>query len=185
MGALSAPVMERVATVMNQKEDRHMRHGLFAERERSWLIEALRDPQEAARPDLKAYLKPEPERPARRVLMVRVNQDWDHFVRKIPRWRLLGLAADFEARTGRRAPDLPPWDDLPAKEAFLEAVGAGLGPAREIYAAMGGAAAVERVNRIPTGFAALARADVAALGDHARWQVMANHAVYWEAPPET
>ncbi|MEW5765876.1 MAG: patatin-like phospholipase family protein, partial [Acidobacteriota bacterium] len=179
MGALSAPVLERIATVMNQKEDRHMRHGLFAEREKSWLVEALREPEVAARPDLRAYLAAEPERPARRVLMVRVNQDWDHFVRKIPRWRLLGLAADFEARTGRSAPDLPLWDDLPAKEAFLEAVGAGLGPAREIYAAMGGAAAAERANHIPTGFSAVDPSDLKVLSDHARWQVWANKAVYW------
>ncbi len=179
MGAVSAPVLERMTTVMNNKEDRHMRHGLFAEREKSWLVEALREPEVAARPDLRAYLQGEPEGRARRVLMVRVSQGWGHFVRKIPRWRLLGLAADFEARTGRSAPDLPPWDDLEAKEAFLEAAGAGLGPAKAIYEAMGGAAAVQRVNQISTGFSALPRQDLAALADHARWQVWANKAVYW------
>jgi hypothetical protein len=185
VGAVSAPVLERMTTVMNNKEDRHMRHGLFAEREKSWLLQGLREPEEAARPDLRAYLQGEPERPARRVLMVRVSQGWGHFVEKIPRWRLKGLAADFEARTGQSAPDLPPWDDRPAKEAFLEAVGAGLGPAKEIFEAMGGGEAVRRVNEISTGFSALRPDDLHALAQHARWQVWANHAVYWEAPPET
>ncbi|MGC8762041.1 MAG: patatin-like phospholipase family protein [Acidobacteriota bacterium] len=180
MGAVSAPVLERISVLMNNKEDRHMRHRLFEERERSWLVEALRDPRVAARPDLRALLEPEPSKPARRVIMVRVSQDWDHFLLRIPKWRLLGLAASFEARTGGRAPALPALEDLPAKEAFLKAVGADLEPARRIWEEMGGAAGVLRANAVPTSFSALSREEVEVLYGHARWQVLSNKAVYWD-----
>ncbi len=180
MGAVSAPVLERVSVLMNNKEDRHMRHRLFEERERSWLVEALRDPEEAARPDLRAFLEAEAPGAARRVIMVRVNQDWDHFVRRIPRWRLVGLAADFEAKTGLRAPALPSPEDLSAREAFLKAVGADLGPARRRWEAMGGAEAAHRANAVPTTFGALSAEEVEVLSAHARWQVWANKTVYWD-----
>jgi predicted acylesterase/phospholipase RssA len=180
MGAVSAPVLERISVLMNNKEDRHMRHRLFEERERSWLVQALRDPRVAARSDLRAFLEAEAPGAARRVIMVRVSQDWDHFVLRVPRWRLIGLAADFTDRTGRLPPALPALDDLPAKEAFLGAVGADLSPARRIYEAMGGREAVERANAVPTSFSALSPEEVAALAGHARWQVWANKAVYWD-----
>lgn len=180
MGAVSAPVLERISVLMNYEEDRHMRHRLFEERERSWLVEALRDPHVASRPDLKAFLETEPLRPARRVIMVRVSQDWDHFVLRIPRWRLLGLAADFEARTGRTAPALPALSDLSAREAFLEAVGASVGRAKRIWEKMGGAEGADRANAVPTTFRALAREELEVLCAHARWQVLANKAVYFD-----
>ena len=179
MGAVSAPVLERVTILMNNEEDRRMRHDLFDDREAGWLAQALRDPAVAARADLKAFLAEQADGPARRVLMVRVSQGWGHFVKAVPRWRLLGLAADFEARSGQKAPALPPLDDVAAKEAFLAAVGADLGPAKAIFTAMGGAAEVDKLNTVSTGFSTLSLEDIDGLAQHARWQVQANRAVYW------
>lgn len=181
MGAVSAPILERVTILMDDKEDRHMRHDLFRDQQMGWLAQALRYPSVAARHDLKAFLATQPKGPARRVLMMRVNQGWSHFVKAIPRWRLHGLAADFEARTAQPAPSLPPSGDVAAKETFLQAVGADLDPAKAIFAAMGGAERVDRLNAVETGFSALSLEDIDGLAEHARWQVHANKAVFWGA----
>ncbi|MGA9751589.1 MAG: patatin-like phospholipase family protein [Acidobacteriota bacterium] len=184
MGAVSAPVLERITILMNDEEDRHMRHDLFDDTEEGWLVQALRDPAVAGRPDLKAFLATQDAGPRRRVLMVRVSQGWGHFVKKIPRWRLVGLAYDYELRTGLKAPAPPAWDDVEGKESFLTAVGSDLGPAKAIFTAMGGAAAVERLNAVATGFSALSTETIDPLAEHARWQVYANKAVYWDSGEE-
>ncbi len=179
MGAVSAPVIERVTVLMNDKEDRDMRHIAFGEQQKTWLIEALRDPAVAAKNDMATYLARQKRGPQRRVLMVRLSQGWGHFVSAIPQWRLCGLAQDFEESTGKKAPPLPVSSDEAAKEKLLEDVGRSLQPAKAIFEAMGGNERVDHLNTIATSFSALPGEIVSGLCEHARWQVHAAKAVYW------
>ena len=178
MGAVSAPVIERVTILMNDKEDRDMRHIAFDEQQQTWLVEALRDPRIAARRDIGGYLATRPGGPARRVMMIRASQGWGHFVTAIPKWRLAGIAEDFEAQSGKKAPPLPEASDIAGKEAFLEQTGHSLASAKAAFEAMGGEEEADHLNTIATGFSALPAEDIDSLAQHARWQVYAAKAVY-------
>ena len=183
MGAHSAPVLERISVLMNDKEDRHMRHHAVDEERRSRLVEALRRPDVAAGAEMRDLLSLQPQNPARRLLMVRLSQNWGHFLSRIPEWRLKGFAEAYKARTRTLPPPVPKGDDLPGKEAFLTAMGLDLAKAWEIYRSMGGDGRIGELNRIGTSFAPLPQADLDALSDHARWQVHALHELYWKKAP--
>jgi predicted acylesterase/phospholipase RssA len=180
MGAVSAPVLERVGVLMNDKEDRHMRHHAFDEVERSRLLGALHRQEAAESEEMRAYLNENPDMPERRLLMVRLSQDWSHFLSRVPHWRLRGIRDEYQRRTRTLAPALPEGDALPAREEFLSQVGVDLSKARAIYQKMGGDSKVAEINRVPTSFGPLGVPEMDALHDHARWQVHALKAVYWE-----
>lgn len=180
MGAVSAPVLERVGVLMNDKEDRHMRHHAIDEVEKSRLVGALHRQEAAESEEMRGYLSEHPDMPERRLLMVRLSQNWTHFLSRLPHWRLRGLRDEYQRRTRTLAPPLPEGDDLTTREEFLSHVGVDLSAAKSIYHSMGGDSKVADVNRIATSFGPLTVPEMDALHDHARWQVHALKAVYWE-----
>jgi len=168
-GAISLPILQRVLTMMNSKENRHMRLTAYGEIERTWLIEAVRG--SGTQVGLDDYLVSQPSATRRRVLFIRLNQTLDELLAAIPRWRLRELAA----RANQTLPDrLPPVQEL------LRSYEVNLAPALEIHAAMGGDARIGQLNRIGTHFTALPTRDIEALYAHARWQVHATRALYWD-----
>jgi predicted acylesterase/phospholipase RssA len=180
MGALSAPVLERVGNVMHDKQDRHMRHHAVDEATKSWLVRGLLSPEVAAGTEMRTFLAGTHARPERRLLMVRLSQTWNHVLDRIPEWRLKAFAESYQIRTRTLPPPVPKAGDLPGREAFLTAVGVDLSVAWAIYRAMGGDSKVAELNRIRTHFDALTEPELDALHDHARWQVHALHELYWK-----
>jgi len=169
MGLVSLPTIERVTVMMNNKENRQMRFSAYGEIERTWLIDALNTG--ISQPGLDDYLSGQPRTARRRVLFIRLNQTLSELMATIPRWRLHELAT----RANEALPDpLPPTTDL------LRSYGVEFRPAREIHGAMGGDARVAELNRISTNFAALSNRDIEDLHAHARWQVHAMRALYWD-----
>ncbi len=169
MGLVSLPTIERLTVMMNDKENRQMRFTAYGEIERTWLIDALNSgiPQ----PGLDDYLSGQPRTARRRVLFIRLNQTLSELLATIPRWRLHELAK----RANEALPGpLPPITDL------LRSYGVELRPALEIHGAMGGDARVAELNGISTNFAALSNRDIEGLHAHARWQVHAMRALYWD-----
>jgi predicted acylesterase/phospholipase RssA len=173
MGVVSLPVIERVTTMMNAKENRQMRYGAFGEIERSWMIDILRSDRDHV--GLGDFLSSYPQAPRRRVLFVRLNQTLRELIATIPRWRLRELAA-------RAHMDLP--DPLPPIVELLRSFEVDLGRASEIHEAMGGDARIAELNCISTSFACLLERDIADLNAHALWQVHAMRAIYWDLPGE-
>jgi NTE family protein len=174
VGALSQADIERVMAMMNSKENRHMRMVAYGEIERTWLIDALRGSGMPV--GLEDYLSAQVSAPRRRILFVRLDQGLDELLCAIPRWRLCELAA----RANQALPErFPPIQDL------LRDYGVDLAPAAEIHNAMGGGARIAELNRIGTHFTALASRDIEDLYAHARWQVHATRALYWDEASHT
>lgn len=169
MGALGLATMERIAGLMNAKENRHMRSSAFGEIERTWLIDALRE--DSPKPGIAEFLSSNPVRPRRRILFVQLNQTLAKLLAAIPRWRLREVAA-------RAARSLPA--PLPPIRETLEALGITLKPTLDIHAAMGGDSRIAELNEVPTQFTALSKSNIDALHEHARWQVHAMRALYWD-----
>jgi hypothetical protein len=146
-----------------------MRLTAYGEIERTWLIVALRGSD--ALVGLDDYLVSQPSAARRRILFIRLNQTLDELLATIPRWRLRELAA----RANQTVPDrLPPVEEL------LQSYGVNLAPPLEIHAALGGDARIAELNRIGTHFTALPIKDIDCLHAHARWQVHAMRALYWD-----
>jgi predicted acylesterase/phospholipase RssA len=171
MGAVSLPTIQRVMTMMNSKENRHMRLTAYGEIERTWLIEALRGGEPHL--GLGEILSFHPTLPRRRILFIRLNQTLNELLATIPRWRLHELAARAHHSLPER---VPPTGEL------LRACEIDLARALEIHSAMGGDERVAELNRISTSFAALSNRDIEGLHAHAHWQVHAMRALYWDRP---
>jgi hypothetical protein len=169
MGALSLSTIERVSAMMNSKENRHMRLSAFAEIERSWLVDALRTNTSTAA--LREYVSSQPRQPRRRMMFVRLSQTLTDVVSAVPQWRLCELGV----RANQRAND-------PKQSAMdrLAAYNVDLKRALEIHREMGGDARIVELNKIGTHFSALRRCDIEGLREHARWQVHAMRALYWD-----
>lgn len=167
MGIISFPILQRVTVMMNSKENRHMRLSAFGDLERSWLIDELRG---NTSPGLDDYLHTLPLAPRRRMLFIRLNQTMEELLSSIPRWRLRELAA----RSGQSLPN-----PFPSTQELLHGLGVNLDQAREIYDALGGDVRVGELNRIGTHFTALLRKDIEDLMAHARWQVHAMYALFY------
>jgi predicted acylesterase/phospholipase RssA len=168
MGAVSLPTLARVTSMMNSKENRHMRISAFDEMERSWMIEAL---QSGVQTDaMKAHLASQPIAAPRRLLFVRLNQSMAGLLAAIPRWRMCELAA----RANVTLPETP-------RTSFdtVKMCGIDLSTAVEMHRAMGGDARIAELNRIGTHFSAMRTEEIRGLYEHARWQVHAMHALYW------
>lgn len=168
MGAVGLPTIERVMTMMNSKENRHMRFAAYGEIERTWLIDALRNIHPHA--GLNDFLSRHQSAPRRRVLFVRLSQTLSQLLATIPRWRLHELAVSANQTLPER---LPPIQQL------LKGFGVDLALALEIHGAMGGDARIAELNRIGTHFMALPAKEIEGLHAHARWQVHAVSALYW------
>ena len=169
MGVTCLPIIERVTVMMNDKENRHMRFSAYADLERTWLVDALR----CGKLDtaLEDYLSGQPTAPRRRAIFIRLRQTLGEMLATIPRWRLRELAA----RANQSLPDpLPPIQDI------LREFGIRLDSALEIHGAMGGDARIRQLNCVGTQFTALSEQDLEGLKAHARWQVHAMRALYWD-----
>jgi hypothetical protein len=169
MGITSLATIERVTTMMNSKENRHMRSTAFDEMERTWLVDALR--AEVPPVGLDQFLSAQPLMPRRRILFVRLNQTMNELLVNIPQWRLRELAA----RANLTMPDPCP----PIRE-LLRRFGVDLELASEMYESMGGADRVAELNQLGTHFTALSVRDIDSLYAHARWQVRALRELYWD-----
>lgn len=168
MGAVSLPTLARVTGMMNSKENRHMRQSAFGEMERSWLTEACRN--EHSTSAMNIYLSDQPVAPRRRVLFIRLTQTMAGLLAAIPRWRICELAA--RAKITLSEPMRPTIE-------LLQMCGVDLSPAAELHRIMGGDALIADLNHIGTHFTALPTQAIQGLYDHARWQVHAMHALYW------
>jgi len=148
----------RTTTIMSQKQDRHMRSRLFLEMENS-------------------RLKAEMSAPSRRVIMVRVDQTLERFLRNIPQVHLNELSQ----RIGVAPPNAnDPSAVLPFLRASLEDDKRdSLDHAVEIHRAMGGDVAAFACRKVGTNFTALSPAAIGRLRDHAYWQTLACFAIYW------
>lgn len=127
LGAVGLPTIERVMTMMNGKENRHMRFTAYGEMERTWLIEALRDG--ATGSGLDDFLLRHRAAPRRKILLVRLTQTLTDILTAIRRWRLCELAS----RVNQIVPDRLP----PIKQLFLQ-YGIDLAPALDIPCRNGG-----------------------------------------------
>jgi predicted acylesterase/phospholipase RssA len=169
VGAFSLPTIERVMVMMNSKENRHMRLSAYSEIERTWLIESIR---EGVQPiGIADFLSGQTCAPRRRVLFIRLSQTLDELLTAIPRWRLRELAA-------RANQNLP--EPLPPIQQLLAGFGVDLAPSLAIHSEMGGDARIAELNRIGTHFSAMPLNDIKDLHEHARWQVHAGSALYWD-----
>jgi NTE family protein len=172
IAALSASSLRRVLELMNDKENRSMRSATVLEAERSWILERIASATPQTLPEVVRDLdRGQPSRPRRRLFLVRLNQDWDTLLASLPIWRLRELSRDPAAAI--------PAGDPGAVEKFLEAnTEVRLGPARDLYRQLGSDVRVDELNRVATGFTGLSQRDVHDLALHARWQVLAQHALY-------
>ena len=109
----------------------------------------------------------------RRVLFVRIDQNWDHFILGIPHTRLRELAG------GNEPPTNPSVQTL---EEFLATTGVDLAQAKELFTSMRGSEGVARANAVGTNFTGLSQEECSVLDLHAQWQVHAAHAVYGPLP---
>ena len=146
-----------------------MRLSAYGEIERTWLIDALRDPRPEAGMD--DFLSSQPAAPRRRVLFIRLSQTLADLLAAIPRWRVRELVM----RAGCTLPDpVPPIIDL------LGACGVDLTRALAVHQAMGGDARIAELNRVGTHFSALSEQEIDGLHAHALWQVHVMRALYWD-----
>jgi hypothetical protein len=175
MFAFSSSRLERLVLIMNNKQNRHMRQLAFADAERSWLAGAVGEKAPSA--GLVAYRSDQAYPVPRRVLFIRLAQSWDDLLRAIPRWHL----ADLTQRTELKVPTTG--FSVSEIEAVLKGAGVDLIAARELYGQLGGDDGVKALNNISTTFNALPLHVLDALAAHARWQVLACHAIYWKAAP--
>ncbi len=146
--ALSRDTLSQLLAVMNEKQNKSMRQLVVRD------VTGLAAPQDD-----------------RALWFIRVDQQWDDFVRGVSASRRRRIAGE-----GKPVPD----DTAGAAKvvAFLESHGIDLGEARSHYDAMGGDAGARRANQVETNFTALGSDVVALLERHAMWQVHACRAVY-------
>lgn len=177
-GFLSIGDLKRVAEVMFNKEVRQMRRQLFAEQSMSWLETAIAGGNVSEA--LKSYAGwrcgKTGANSRRKLLFVRINQDWGKLITNIPIWRLMEL----REKAGLSSLPLPEKGNLEKIEEFLVSCGVDLSKAKEIYEMMGGTEAVRKANLVPTRFYALSKEDIDILYHHARWQVHLLNEIYWK-----
>src|SRR5262249_53096679 len=90
MALLSAGTLERLLTVMNNKENKSMRSLLAREVEATWVAATAK---QAGWDRLGAYASALPgER--RKLYMTRVDQTWSKFIAGIPPWRWIELGVE-------------------------------------------------------------------------------------------
>ncbi len=183
MGAISSEILKAVSVLMNNKNDRHTRFDTVAALEASWMAASIAPPRPWPMPGIEEMLEDEvlrkhiaPSPPRRRkLLMPRVDQNWEDLLSSMPRWRLVELgAAPDDARK---------WTDTKdagAVEKFLTSRRINLAPAKAIYDNdLKGRQGVDTCNAVSTNFTALKQEEITALYHHARWQVHLLKEIYW------
>lgn len=196
MGLLSASVLTRMTMVMNDKQNRHMRFQLIEEVMDSWKVYGLLHREIAESEAMRNYLSSQPTGPRRKMIFVRIDQDWSGFFYAVPTFRYIELAQAYQERTGKEAPAFPPlpaWYESNEKiVAYTEKVveilkqilpdekKQSLEKAGAVYQRLGKEEGVERVRKVKTSFSALSAQVLDDLHDHAYWQLMASSAIYWD-----
>lgn len=199
MGFLSASVLSQVATLMNDKENRHMRYGLYEELTKTWLAEGHHDPVAAKEPGFKAHLSDKgklPNLPRRKLIILSIDQDWKEAVNDLPEWRLVELETLYEKKAGKKPPQRPEKPNWTApdeeKQAYADDLVHNilaiiledsrrtiLEEAEHTYEDMGGDEAVAAIKKISTGFTALSEEKLELLHEHSYWQTHLSYALYW------
>lgn len=169
LGLLGLPIITRVMLLMSCKQDRHMRFEVFANLERSWMVESIRGSAKTSALD--RFIFDQPARPRRQILFVRLTQTLVELIASVPRWRL----EELSTQAGR---PLPP--DVDSSIELLSELGVDLRPAIQIHTNLGGDERIKGLYGITTQFTALSDAQVKDLASHARWQVHAMRAIYWD-----
>jgi len=178
IGWISIGDLKRVTEVMFNKEVRQIRHHLFDEQEKSWMIAAI----ESGKADeaLKEFVGRERgshgTRERRKILFIKINQFWDSMIGHIPNWRLRELGD----RAGVKPGHYPERGNTGEMELFLTGCGVDLAPAKDIYKRMGGDEAVRKANDVATSFSKLSAESLDILYSHALWQANALHGIYWK-----
>jgi len=177
IAALSASSLRRVLELMNDKENRSMRSATVLETERTWMVERIAGATAATLPEIARDLAGDDlGRPRRRLFFVRLNQDWDSMLERVPAWRLRELSRSNNTR-------LPAPADARAIEAFLQSsTDVDVAPARAAYERLAKEISIAELNRVPTGFTGLDERQVHGLATHARWQLLLQHALYGAEP---
>jgi predicted acylesterase/phospholipase RssA len=150
---VSPDTLSRLLEIMNNKQNRSMRQIVVQE------------------------LNPPPAGPARTVLMIMVDQDWEGMLTGIPTWRLTALAQRANASLA-----LPDRKAPATIQAFLEKCGVDLSVAQKIYKDMGGQPTTRAVNNVGTNFTGMSEQTLDQLANHARWQLHAGSAVFGPIP---
>lgn len=165
---LSADTLKQLLTVMNGKQNRSMRELTVGRIQADAVAQLLTAPT----PDVLAALQL--AAPAR-LIMTRVDQDWDGFMRGVGRVARIRIAMDAECPLSSipdtsQPSEVETWllDVLPPHRRDQ------LDVARERYSKTHADAA----NKVTTNFTALTEAELDALARHAEWQVYASAAVY-------
>ncbi|HQO19987.1 MAG TPA: patatin-like phospholipase family protein [Acidobacteriota bacterium] len=178
IGWISIGDLLRVNKVMFNKEVRQMRHHLFDEQEKSWMMTAI----DSGKADgaLKEFVGrgrgSHGARERRKILFIKINQFWDSMIGHIPNWRLWELAARAGVKVGR----YPDRGNTGEMEQFLAECGVDLAPAKDIFKRMGGDEAVRKANDVATGFSKLPGESIDILYSHALWQAKALYGIYWK-----
>ena len=163
---------------MSDKQTRWARSEIFDAQGWSWLIDEVRERDEQGldlSEEVRTFLGPSPVRKRRRIMFVGLGQKWSSFFKRIPRWRLIELAA----RAGRDPTSIPRGGDPSAVVAYLESLGCDLSVARRLHLQIGGDRIVSRLKDVKTTFCALPQGTIRRLAEQAAWQVHATHAVYY------
>jgi len=176
IGWISIGDLLRVNKVMFNKEVRQMRHHLFDEQEKSWMMAAIEsgNADEALKEFVARERGSHGVRVRRKILFIKINQFWDSMIGHIPNWRLNELAD----RAGVKGDCFPDRGNTKEMELFLHGCGVDLAPANEIYKSMGGDDAVRKANDVPTSFSKLSTESIDILYSHALWQAKALHGIY-------
>jgi len=178
IGLLGGWSLQRVMGLMGDKQARWARSEIFDAQGRSWLIDEVRKRQHQGlnlSRELRDFLGPSPICKRRRIMFVGLGQTWSNFFKRIPRWRLIELAA----QAGQAPRSIPPRGDPSAVVAYLESLGCDLSAARRHHCQMGGDRVVSCLKKVKTSFCALPRDTVRRLAEQAAWQVHATYAVYY------
>jgi len=196
MGFVSASILKRITILMNEKENRHMRNRLFEELEKTWIVNAINNPNMIKTQGMIEYINCQPREKRRRVLFLCIDQNWRDFFLNIPQWRLVELMESYINQTGKNEilwPQKPKWySTTEEREKYASEIVSilikilappnsdHLKEARKTYENMGEEETVEKIKLISTGFSKLSDEKLDSLYSHAYWQVMASHAVYWD-----
>lgn len=194
MGLFSAPVLRRITTLMNDKQNRHMRLQLFKDMEKTWLIDGVRKRNVRIASEMKGYINQQPPYPKRKVLFIQISQNWHRFFGNISEWQLIALRRLYQKRTVLKPPPIPPrphyskihelqnYSKLIEKfliQVLDDSHRQYLERAKEVWSTLEAGIQVNDLKKISPNFTGLSEKKIDALHKHAYWQVLLSYALFW------
>lgn len=177
VGWISLDDLLRVTSLMFSKEVRQMRRHIFEEQELSWLKTAIENGQNTD--SLKEWMEQSrgsnSNERRRKLLFVRINQNWDKLLSNIPRWRLVEL----NEKKGMPKENLPNKREAKEVEDFLAKIGIDLSKEKKLYQEIEKNDGSVKANKIDTSFSALSEEEIEILYGHALWQTHLLFKIYW------